>query len=92
VTTPQVKTLFRPWMSARRPKGTRKIAAARTADVATQLKVTASKENSSPIAGRAMFTEEPMKGVRKELPAAAARAAIFWEGSSVIPGLGYGRG
>jgi len=33
-----------------------------------------------------------MKGVRKELVAAAARAAIFWEESSVILDLDYGRG
>jgi len=39
-----------------------------------------------------MFTEEPMKGVRKELAAAAARAAIFCEWSSVIPRLGMGEG
>jgi len=32
-----------------------------------------------------------MKGVRKELEAATTRAAIFWEGSSVIVGDGYGR-
>jgi len=33
-----------------------------------------------------------MKGVRKELVAATTRAAIFWEGSSVIVGEGMKEG
>ncbi|HOO53974.1 MAG TPA: hypothetical protein PLX30_07040 [Methanothrix sp.] len=33
-----------------------------------------------------------MKGVSKDLVTATTRAAIFWEGSSVIVGEGYERG
>jgi hypothetical protein len=37
----------------------------------------ASKDNSLPIEGRAIFTEEDVKGVRKELIAVMRRAALL---------------
>lgn len=79
-----MKILFLPKMSPILPKGTRKMAAARIAEVATQLKVTAPVANSLPMAGRAMLTDEPMKGVRKELRAATIRAALLFAASSII--------
>ena len=47
------------------------MAAASRNEVATQLSETASMPKCSPIVGRAMFTEEPMKGIKK-----AARVAM----------------
>jgi hypothetical protein len=44
--SPKMKILFNPLMSANRPKGTMKIAAASKYDVAIQLSLTASIENS----------------------------------------------
>jgi hypothetical protein len=63
-------------MSALRPKGTRNMAAARIYELETQLNKTASMENSRPMAGRAMFTEDPIKGVRKEPVVVTSRAAL----------------
>jgi hypothetical protein len=54
--------------------GTRKTAAAKRYEVATQLSETALMANSLPIEGRAMLTEEAMNGVRKELSIATSRA------------------
>ena len=73
---PKVKILFRPYISAKRPKGTIKTAAVRRNEVATQLRFTASSENSDAIEGKAMFTEEPMNGVKKELNVATSNAAL----------------
>ena len=53
-------------MSAILPEGTRNIAADSKYDVATQLSKTASIVNSLPIAGSAIFTEEPMNAVANE--------------------------
>ena len=63
---PHVKILFLPYISAILPKGTRNIAAAIINEIETQLNKTASIENSLLMVGSAMFTEEPIKGVRKE--------------------------
>src|ERR1035437_3907478 len=54
-------------MSARRPKGTRKVADARRYAVATQFRETASRDRLAPIVGRAIFIEDEVKGVRNEL-------------------------
>lgn len=62
-------------MSAILPNGTRKIAAASTAEVATQLNDNASIENSLPMAGSAMLTEEAISGVKKAAAVDAANAA-----------------
>ena len=40
--------------------------------VVIQLRLTASAENSRPMDGNAMFTEDPMKGVRKDAVAATS--------------------
>ena len=42
-----------------------------------QLKVTACMPNSLPMDGRAMLTEDPMKGVRKEVSVATISAACL---------------
>jgi len=85
---PQVKILFLPCMSAILPKGTRNIAAAKRNEVATQPSSTASIANSSAIKGRAMFTEETMKGVRKEPIVAISKAILLFEESFMpIPRL-----
>ena len=60
------------------------MAAASIEDVVTQLKVTASAENSFPMAGRAMLTEDPRKGVRKELRAATISVTLLFAGSGFI--------
>src|SRR3972149_1844660 len=52
-------------------------AAASRKDVAIQLRVTASRANSLPIDGRAILTDEPMNGVKKELRVATSSAARF---------------
>src|SRR5512136_1061977 len=80
-----MKTFFRPWMSASLPKGTRNMAAARRYEVATQLSDTASRANSSPIEGRAILIEEPIKGGRKAASVAATRADHFTDALSSIP-------
>ena len=64
-------------MSANLPNGTRNIAAARTAEVAIQLRDNASIENSLPMEGRAILTEDPIRGVRKAADADAASAALL---------------
>jgi hypothetical protein len=61
-----VKILFLPVISAILPKGTRNTAPVNRYEVAIQPKSIASVSNSLPIEGRAMFTEELMKGMRKE--------------------------
>ena len=68
-------------MSASLPKGTRNIAAARTAEVATQLTERASIANSRPMEGSAIFTEEAIRGVRNAADVDAARAALL---SSIV--------
>ncbi len=59
-------------MSANRPNGTINIAVPRRYDEATKLSETASRANSAAMDGSAMFTAEPMKGVRN-----AARVAMM---------------
>jgi hypothetical protein len=61
-------------MSATLPKGTKNTAMASRKDVATQLKVTASAENSAWIAGRATLTEDIINGPIKEVNVATKRA------------------
>jgi len=67
MTMPQMKIFFLPYISAILPKGTRKAAEDSRYAVATQAKVTAPNDSSLPIAGRAILTEEPMKGKRKDV-------------------------
>ncbi|OIP30742.1 MAG: hypothetical protein AUK23_08075 [Deltaproteobacteria bacterium CG2_30_43_15] len=76
-TMPYVKILFLPCISAILPKGTRNITAAKRYAVATQLNKTASMANSFPIEGRAMLTEEPIKGVRKDARVATSKAELL---------------
>ena len=71
-------------MSANLPNGTRNIAAARTAEVAIQLRDNASIENSLPMEGRAMFTEDPIRGVRKAAEADAASAALLSSSEIIV--------
>ena len=73
---PQAKKRLRPWISASLPKGSRNMAAASRNEVATQLNETASMPNSSPMVGKAIFTEEPMKGIKKAARVAMARATF----------------
>ena len=79
-----IKILFLPYISAILPKGTRNIAAARRYEVAIQPSKTAFILNSLPIEGRAILTEEPIKGVRKEVNVATKRAALFIAASSLL--------
>jgi hypothetical protein len=51
-------------------------AAARRKEVLIQLSVMAPSSNSRPIEGRAMLTDEPMNGVKKELSVATSIAAL----------------
>jgi hypothetical protein len=53
-------------MSANFPNGTRKVAAVSIAAVVIQLNVNALTENSAPIDGKAIFTDEPIKVVRND--------------------------
>lgn len=53
-------------MSANLPNGTRNIADARRYEVATQPIEIASMENSCPIEGSAIFTDDVIKGERNE--------------------------
>ena len=62
-------------MSAMRPKGVKKTAADNKKEVATQLKVTASAENSFPIDGSAILVAEPINGVAKEAKEATIKVA-----------------
>ena len=64
-------------MSASLPNGTRKIAAASTAEVAIQLRDNASMENSRPMEGSAMLTEDAIRGVRNAAAVDAASAALL---------------
>jgi len=73
ISDPERKKILRPKRSARRPSGTSMIAAARRKEDATQLKESASIEKSRPMAGRATFTDDPMKGVVNELMVVARR-------------------
>ena len=59
------------------PIGRRNIAVDRRYEMATQLKRMASSWNSLPIDGRAILTDEPIKGVRNEPNAEASKAAFF---------------
>ena len=45
-------------------------------DVATQLRETASMPNSFPIAGKAMLTEDPMKGITNAAKVAMMRVTF----------------
>ena len=54
-------------MSAILPNGRRKTVADKRYEVEIQVNKTASVENSLPIEGRAIFVEDPIKGVRKEV-------------------------
>lgn len=63
---PYKKILFLPYISANLPNGTRNIAEDNRYDVATQLNKIASISNSILIDGRATFTADPMKDVRKD--------------------------
>jgi hypothetical protein len=56
------------------PKGTKKTAIASRKDVGTQLKRTASAENSAWIVGRATFTEEIVNGPMKDVRVVTKRA------------------
>ena len=60
-----------------KPNGTRNIAAVNKNEVGTQLNTTAFMENSFPITGSAMFTDEPTKGKRKEANVATNRADLL---------------
>jgi len=78
------KSLFRRKKSSSSPlyllssKRTRNIAAARRYEVATQFSRTASSKNSFPIEESAIFTEEPIKDVRKEASVATNRATLLF--------------
>jgi hypothetical protein len=63
------------------------MAAASKKDVATQLSITASIANSSPIVGSATLMDEPIKGVRKEAEAEDKRATLFTPEELKIPTL-----
>jgi hypothetical protein len=73
---PQPKTRFLPEMSARRPKGRRSTAAGSTKEDTTQVRSTASMENSVAIAGRAIVMEDAMKGVMNEVRVAMSRTTL----------------
>ncbi|MCK7537874.1 MAG: hypothetical protein MZV63_46440 [Marinilabiliales bacterium] len=64
-------------MSARRPKGRRKIADDRIKLLITQPRPIAVAFRSFPIAGRARFTAEPINGVRKAAKVATRRIDFF---------------
>jgi hypothetical protein len=86
---PYLKIFFLPDMSAILPMGTKNMAAAKRYEVVIQLNETACIPNSFPMEGRAMLTEEPMKGVRKEVKVAISKAALLVTTSSiVVPFLG----
>jgi hypothetical protein len=74
---PQRKIRFLPKISASFPNGTRRMAMERRYAVVIQERVTASSENSSPIEGSAIFTDEPSKGVMKLLIIAMKRITRF---------------
>ena len=63
---PAMKSFFRPYISANRPKGTDNIAAASRKDVAIQFNDTAFILKSLAIEGIAMFTPDAMNGNKNE--------------------------
>jgi hypothetical protein len=81
---PQPKIRLLPRMSPSLPKGTRQTADARRKDMGIQLRSTASMVNSFAMEGRAMLTEDPMKGTIKEVRDATTRAARLVPGSPMI--------
>ena len=81
---PYVKIIFLPYISAILPKGTRNIAAARIYEVGIQLNKTTFIENSLLIKGRAMLTEEPIKGVRKEASVAISNTYLLFAELSIV--------
>jgi hypothetical protein len=58
--------------------GTKNMAAAKRYEVAIQLNETACIPNSFPMEGRAMLTEEPIKGVRNEVKVAMSKAGLLF--------------
>ena len=66
-------------MSDNLPKGTRKMEAVKRYPVETQVSITASILSSLAIAGSATETEEPIKGVMKELNVATIKAGRLFE-------------
>jgi hypothetical protein len=84
ITMPPTKIFFLPYMSAILPKGTRRTAEDRRYAVATQPNVTASNDRSLPIRGRAILTEETMKGKGKKVSVAIRSIALF--GASLLTG------
>ena len=77
--TPMMKIFLLPRMSASRPNGTRKAAAASKYDVATQVSSTALIENSSDMEGRATLTADAMNGVWKDVSITTARTTRLLE-------------
>jgi hypothetical protein len=63
---PQVYNFFLPYISASFPNGTRNVAAVRTAADVTHVNRIAFTENSAPIEGNAILTDDPMNVVRKD--------------------------
>jgi hypothetical protein len=63
-------------MSPILPNGTRNMVAVRRKERVSQLNRIASIENSFPIEGRAMLTEEPIKGIRKAPSVVTRRAGL----------------
>jgi len=84
VRIPQPKILLLPRMSPSLPKGTRQTADARRKDMGIQLRSTASMVNSFAMEGRAMLTEDPMKGTIKEVSVTTTRAARLVPGSLMM--------
>jgi hypothetical protein len=76
---PNAKIFLLPYMSAILPIGTRNIAAARRNEVATQLNRTGSIKNSFPINGSAMFIEELINAVMKELRVVTNKAVFLYK-------------
>ena len=85
---PIVKILFLPWISAILPKGTRNMAEAKIYAVATQLNEIASIENSLPIEGSAILTEDPSKGVRNAARVTTNKVILLLNRSSIPRPLG----
>jgi hypothetical protein len=76
VLIPMRNILFLPFMSASFPNGTRRMAMEREIRSGDQERVTASRENSCPIAGRAILTQTHRKGVMKLLITAIKRITL----------------
>ena len=77
------------YMANINPEGTRNIAAARRYEVAIQFSRTASIENSFPILGSAIFTEELIKGVRKEASVATNKAPLLFTISLLLFNISF---